>query len=95
MRVGYTRCFVDGKFGLLKQKYRRGDVDTLAQLATVINDSGHTNDAEQFSWEWKSWDSYLKGFFKPICNIKRCQRFSFSSSKPGYVGISGSDTHPN
>ena len=49
MHVGYTRCFVDAKFGLLKQKYRRGDVDSLAQLASVINDSGHINYAEQFS----------------------------------------------
>ena len=95
MHVGYTRCFVDGKFGLLKQKYRRGDVDSLAQLASVITDSGHINYPEQFSWEWRSWDSDLKGFFKPIYNMTSSQRFSFSSSKPGYVEISGSDTHPD
>ena len=95
MRVGHTRLFVDAGFGFLKQKYRRGDVDTVTQLATVINDSAHINHAEEFCWEWRSWDSYLKGFFKPICNITGYQRISFSSSKPGYVEISESDTHPD
>ena len=93
MRVGHTQCFVDAGFGLLKQKYRRGDVDTLAQLATVINDSAHINHAEEFCWEWRSWDSYLKGFFKPIRNSYK--RFSFSSSEPGYVEMSEYDTHPD
>ena len=32
MRVGHTRCFVDGNFRLIKQCYRSADVNTLDQL---------------------------------------------------------------
>ena len=48
MRVGHTRCFVDTGFGLLKQKYRKADVNTVAQLVTVINSSAGINNAEEF-----------------------------------------------
>ena len=50
MRVGHTRCFVDAGFGLLKQKYRRGDIDTVAQLAQVIKDSASINRVGTVSW---------------------------------------------
>ena len=29
MVVGHTRCLVDGCFGLIKQRYRQADCDTL------------------------------------------------------------------
>ena len=32
MRVSHTRCFVDGGFGLVKQKYLKTDFDTVSQL---------------------------------------------------------------
>ena len=48
MRVGHTRCFVDAGFGLLKQKYRKNDVDTVAQLKETIESSASINKAELF-----------------------------------------------
>lgn len=32
MRVGHTRCMVDGNFGLIKRVYRHGDIDAMLQL---------------------------------------------------------------
>ena len=51
MRVGHTRCFVDGGFGLLKMAYRKADVDTAAQFCTIAEDSADFNHAEQSCWE--------------------------------------------
>ena len=39
MRVGHMRCFVDGGFGLLRQRYRRSDVDTVQQRADATEES--------------------------------------------------------
>ena len=36
MRVGHTRCFVDAGFGLLKQKFRKADVDTITHLVEAV-----------------------------------------------------------
>ena len=47
MRVGHTRCFVDGNVGLIKQFYRNADVDTVEQLAGVISRSSKTNTAKR------------------------------------------------
>ena len=93
MRVSHTRCFVDAGFGLLKQKYRRGDIDTVAQLAQVIKDSASINRAEEFCWLWRSWDSFMRNLFRPVKNITSFQRFSFLSSQPGVVVMSQSDTY--
>ena len=45
MRVGHTRCFVDGGFGFLKQRYRKSDVDTVQQLADATEESAAFNKA--------------------------------------------------
>ena len=36
MRVGHTRCLVDGHFHLVKKIYFQSDTDTLAQMAEVV-----------------------------------------------------------
>ena len=95
MRVGHTRCFVDAGFGLLKQEYRKSDVDTVAQLASVMNNSASINEAICFDWDWRAWDSFLKDHFKPVKNITFYQKFRFSATQPGVVSMSGSDRHPD
>ena len=50
MRVGHTRCFVDGGFGLLKQRYRKSDIDTVQQLADATDQSAAFNKAVLFTW---------------------------------------------
>ena len=36
MRVGHTRCLVDGHFGLIKKIYHQSDTDTPSQMADVV-----------------------------------------------------------
>ena len=95
MRVGHTRCFVDAGFGLLKQRYRRSDVDTLEQLAEVVQTSATMNEAEKFGWQWHEWDSFFSTHFRPVKNITAYQRFTFSAASPGEVAMSISDKHPD
>eukprot|EP00117_Sycon_ciliatum_P014441 scpid95674/ scgid14697/ len=95
MRVGHTRCFVDGGFGFLKQKYRKSDVDTVDQLVKVTDESVHFNKALRYCWDWKVWDGYFGEFFLPVPNITKYQRFRFESSAPGDVSLSGSSTLPD
>ena len=59
MRVGHTRCMVDGNFGLLKKAYRHSDIDAVSQLASMVNRSSSTNQAQLFQWQWMEWDSWL------------------------------------
>ena len=35
MRVGHTRCLLDGGFGLLKQRYRKSDIELYSSLQTL------------------------------------------------------------
>ena len=49
MRVGHTKCFVNGGFGLIKQKYRKCEVDTLQQFADVVDQSAQMNHPVKFS----------------------------------------------
>ena len=85
MRVGHTRCFVDGNFGLLKQCYRSADVDTVGQLKAVVERSSRTNAAQMYSWEWNEWDEMLGGLFRPIKGIRGYQHFRFSAGNGGEV----------
>ena len=66
MRVGHTRCFVDGEFGLIKQKYRKSEVDTLQQFADVVDQSAQMNHAVKFSWDWRQWDAFLAEYFTSV-----------------------------
>ena len=95
MRVGHMWCFVDAGFGLAKQKYRKGDIDTVAHLADAVNSSAAFNEAQTFCWDWRAWDSYLKESFMPVKNITGYQRFCFSAAKPGEVEMSCSDKFPD
>ena len=83
MRVGHTRCSVDGCFGLIKQAYRRSDCDTIDQFADVIEKSAKCNKAVLFNWEWLDWDAYLLSHFKPIPGIRKYHHFRFSKADPG------------
>ena len=83
---------MDGGFGLLKQQYRKSDIDTVEQLTTAINDSCHFNQAVTFTWQWRQWNTYLSQFFNPVRNITKYQNFHFSAEHPGKVQVSGSST---
>ena len=88
MRVGYTRCMVDGNFGLLKRVYRDSDVDTVSQLANVIERSSSTNQAQMFRWKWMEWDSWLGNYFTAIKGITKMQHFEISRGQDRKVTVS-------
>ena len=48
MRVGRTRCLVDGHFSLIKKIYRQSDTDTLSQMADVVQRSSTNNVAQLY-----------------------------------------------
>ena len=56
MRVGHTRCLVDGHFGLIKKIYRQSDTDTLQQMADVVERSSTNNSAQLYDWQWHDCD---------------------------------------
>ena len=85
MRVGHTRCSVDGYFGLLKKSFRSNEVDSMADCVKMIDDSCGANEALRFSWSWREWDAFLARFFGPIKGIATYQHFSVTRDAPGQV----------
>lgn len=77
MRVGHTRCLVDGHFGLIKKIYRQCDTDTLSQMCDVVKRSSTNNVPQLFDWEWRQWDAFFPKFFKRIPLITKYQHFYF------------------
>ena len=43
MEPGHTKCICDGCFGKVRQLFQRSDVDTTAQLSSVIERSAKIN----------------------------------------------------
>ena len=94
MITGHMRCLVDGCFGLIKQKYRRADSDTMNHLVKVVNESASCNLAQVYrsnsgpsNWQWKMWDSFLASYFKPLKGIRKLHHFRCSSTEPGTVYV--------
>ena len=85
MRVGHTRCFVDGNFGLIKKSYRSADIDTLDHLARVVQCSSRTNTPQVYQWKWRAWGEMLTEFFKPVKGVTTYQHFKFTAEKGGHV----------
>ena len=69
MRVGHTRCMVDACFGLLKQRYRSSECDTMEHLQGIVQASAKCNSTQLFEWEWREWDKFLSEKFKPLPGI--------------------------
>lgn len=95
MAVGHTRCLVDGCFGLIKQKYRRSECDTLEQLQAVVEDSAAVNTVQLYqtpgsakpAFQWYDWVKFLDERFKPLHGIRSLQHFRFSKHSPGSVFV--------
>lgn len=85
MRVGHTRCMVDGNFGLIKRVYRRSDIDTVTQLGDVVSRSATTNIPQFYPWEWREWDTMLSKLFTAVKGIRKFQHFILSEEMAGKV----------
>ena len=85
MRVGHTRCFVDGNFGLIKQCYRSGDIDTVDQLSAIIHRSSRTNASQLYRWDWREWDQMINAYFMPVKGVRLYQHFHFTAENCGFT----------
>ncbi|XP_070565258.1 uncharacterized protein [Ptychodera flava] len=95
MEPGHTKCICDACFGKVRQLYRRSDVDTVDQLATLVNKSANINkshvlqqDSESdHTWQWYQWDTYLSAYLKPLKGIRKYHHFRFNKDNPGKVYV--------
>ena len=85
MRVGHTRCAVDGYFGLIKQRWRWSKNDTLSDVEVAVNQSAEPNNAVMFNWTWHEWDAFLLQYIKPLRGILKFQHVTVSSEDPAFV----------
>ena len=90
--AGHTKFAPDWCFGLLKQKFRRTDVDSLLDFANVVNQSASVNKA-QLVGETNGnvivptydWTSHIAVSFKKIVGIKGYYHFKADAASPGKV----------
>ena len=80
IRVGHTRRAVDGYFGLIKQKWRSTEHDTLQDVEEAVNQSYHASKPCLYSWQWYEWDAFLLRYFKPVKYVLKVQHFRVAST---------------
>ena len=94
MVSGHTKFAPDWCFGLLKQKYRRTPVSSLADMCDVVTKSTVTgvNVSQLVGSEngdiyvpTLNWQSLLSELFRPLPGIKKIHHFRFSADQPGVV----------
>ena len=96
MIPGHTRFSPDQYFGLIKRKYRKTRVSSVAQLSKVVTDSTQTGrNCVQLAYDPSSgyrvscydWKCWLSLFFKAIPLITKYHHFHVSSKNPGTVEL--------
>ena len=96
MLVGHTKFAPDRFFGLVKKRFRRSCVDTLTDIARVVEESTTTgkNKAQMIrnldgekQVDFYQWSVFLQQFFKPIPNILKYHCFRVNAAKPGVVMV--------
>ena len=95
MIPGHTKFSPDRFFGMIKRKYRRTKVDSLAQIAEVVNSStlegrntayviGHDTTSP---FTFYNWSEFLQVYFTVVPNITTYHHFHFSHTSPGVVFV--------
>ncbi len=95
MISGHTKFSPDRFFGMIKRKYRRTKVDSLSQLAEMVNSStlgqkniayviGH-DDTKPFTYY--NWTEFLQPHFSVVTNITSYHHFRYTKSSPGSVFV--------
>lgn len=94
MLPGHTKFAPDWGFGLLKQKFRKTKVNSLSELAEIVEASAVHNSAQIVATEdgttfvtMYDWTKFLKPHFRKIKQIKSYQHFTVQSNKPGVVEV--------
>ena len=90
--AGHTKFSPGTCFGLLKQKFRKCDVDSLDDFATVVEKSASVNESQlvgntngEVIVPTYDWTSYFAAFYKKIDRIKGYFHFKFDAQSPGVV----------
>uniref|UniRef100_A0A1X7UDD6 Uncharacterized protein n=1 Tax=Amphimedon queenslandica TaxID=400682 RepID=A0A1X7UDD6_AMPQE len=84
-----TKFSPDWCFGLLKQKFRKAEVDSLDDFIHVVEQTSAVNKAETAGSsngeliETFDWSSYFATLFKKIKGIKGFQHFVVNTTQPG------------
>ncbi|XP_055999276.1 uncharacterized protein LOC125655365 [Ostrea edulis] len=89
MQVPYHgKSLVDAGFAYIKKLYRRSEVDSLDQLASVVRKSATSNEVVVFGGadgEWLDWKTFASNYFIPFKGIRKFRHFAFQADKPGIV----------
>ena len=87
--VGHTKFWC---FGLLKQRFRRTHVNTLDDIAHVVDISSSANVPELVGTQEGEtlvqsydWAGMFQPYFKKVKHIKSYRHFTFDGSRPGLV----------
>ena len=92
--TGHTKFAPDWCFGLLKQKFRKCDVSSLADMEEVVRKSTHKgvnilhlvgDENGNCSVPTYNWQTFLLPFSKAVNGIKQYHHFEFSHEHPGRV----------
>ena len=94
--VGHTKFAPDWCFGLLKQRFRKSLVGCLDDLASVVDQSAHTNSAQLVGREdgtvivpFYDWSGFFQPYFRrgAFDGIKSLHHLVFSSATPGKAKV--------
>ena len=91
--VGHTKFSPDWCFGLFKRLFKRSQVDCMADVAEVVNQSAKCNIAQLVCNEdtetvpTYGWATFLSPHFQKIVGIKQYHHFRFSAASPGIVYV--------
>ena len=92
--VGHTKFSPDWCFGLLKQKFRRSDVNCLDDLVAVVESSAASNFAQLVGTQsgevvvtTYNWSEMFSKKMRKLPNITTYHHFTFMADTPGKVTI--------
>lgn len=93
--VGHTKFSPDGYFGLIRRRYRRSQIYTYNQLASVIEEStpnGHNVCQTYLQDEkpniiYRNWTDWLAQYFKSVPNITSYHHFQISDVNQGIIKL--------
>ncbi|PKC73669.1 hypothetical protein RhiirA1_437444 [Rhizophagus irregularis] len=90
MIPGHTKFICDSCFGLIKIFYRKSKVNTVDDMASIVDNSTtvHLNASQRFlngeGFQYYNFKDYFQKF-KKIPNIQKYHHFYFTSQHPGVV----------
>ena len=84
---GHTHCSVDGGHGMIKKAWRKHDVFTLDQAASVVEAASPTAGMHRAilvsAHDFFEWERLLSTYFTKLPNILSFQQFEMDATRPG------------